>query len=366
MLKYEIRLAEPIINQEMVDAAIHALKHEQLLRGNSVKEFEDEFAKIIGCRYAVAVNNGSMALQISLLASGIKKNDIVATTPASFIATANAIMHINAKPLFIDISLDDYNLDPSKLEQALRKYDIKAVLLVHLYGNPADMDYILSLKDSTRFILLEDACQAHGACYNSKPIGSFGEAAAFSFYPSKNITVAGDGGMITSDDPKIAKVARIARDVGRYNGKHVMLGYTARLNTINAAIGKVQLKYLNQWLDKRHKLAMHYIDRLKNLDIILPKDYDNRKHAWHIFAIRHKKRDLLKEYLALKGIETKIHYPLPIHLEKPYRMLGYREGMLPNAERWSKTILSLPLHPNLTFEQVDYVIDSIKEFLERN
>ncbi len=366
MQEFKISLSKPIIDQEMIDAVTHALKDEMLVRGKSVVEFENGFKEFVRCKHAIAVNSGTTALHISLIAAGVKRGDRVATTTASFIATANAIRYVGAIPVFIDISLKDYNMDCKKLEEVVRKYKIKAVIPVHLYGYPVDMDEILRLKDYADFILIEDACQAHGASYNDRMVGSFGSAAAFSFYPSKNITVGGDGGMITTNDDEIAKIAYILRDVGRFNGEHITIGFTARMNTINAAIGKIQLRHLTKWLEKRNRLADYYLERLNLKEIILPPIEEHKKHAWHLFVIRYKKRDRLRLYLEKKGIEVGIHYKLPIHLQKPYRDLGYCEGMFPNAERWCREVLSLPLHPNLTFEELDYIIDSIREFVRAN
>jgi len=365
----KISLMEPILTDEMVNAAANALKNERFLRGKSVAEFEKEFAEYTGTDYAVAVNSGTTALHLSLIAMGIKEGDCVITTPATFIATANAITYVGAKPIFVDISLETYNIDTKKLEETIGNYKdkVKAIIPVHLYGYPCEMDEILEISEKYGIKILEDVCQAHGAEYNGKKVGSIGHAAAFSFYPSKNMTVCGDGGMVTTNDDKIAETVESLRDVGRSKTNsyiHEYIGYTARMNTINAAIGRIQLKYLEEWNEKRRKIAREYNKNLSGVgDLILPpKENSKIKPVYHLYVVRTKYRDKLKEYLEKRGIECGIHYPLPVHLQSPYRRMGFKEGMLPNAEKWAKEVLSLPMHPNLTKEEIEYIISCIEEF----
>jgi len=367
-----IHLMEPIVNEEMVEAVVNALKTERFLRGESVKIFEEEFAKYIGTKYALAVNSGTSALHLSLLAMGIKQGDYIVTTPATFIATANAAVYVGARPIFVDISLETYNIDTFKLEEVVKKYkkSVKVIIPVHLYGYPCEMDTIMEIAEKYNIMILEDACQAHGATYKNRRVGSIGDAGAFSFYPSKNMTVAGDGGMVTTNNDEIARIVDSLRDVGRSKGStyfHEYIGYTARMNTINAAFGKVQLKYLELWNDKRRKIAREYNKKLEGIgDIILPpRETDNIKPVYHLYVIRTKYRDQLKEYLEGKGIECGIHYPLPVHLQLPYKRMGYYEGLFPNAERWAKEVLSLPMHPNLTVKDIDYIVGHIEDFFKK-
>ncbi len=362
---------EPIITDEMINTAVNALKTERFLKGESVKKFEIEFANFIGSKHAIAVNSGTSALHLSLIAMGVKEGDYVITTPATFIATANAISYVGAKPVFVDISLETYNIDPQKLENTVKKYKnrVKAIIPVHLYGYPCELDAILEIAEKNNIGVLEDACQAHGAVYKGKKIGSFGDAAAFSFYPSKNMTVAGDGGMVTTNNDEIAETIESLRDVGRSKTKlylHDYMGYTARMNTVNAAIGRIQLKYLEEWNEKRRKIAKKYNKKLDGIgDLILPPKENSRiKPVYHLYVIRTKYRDELKRYLEEKGIECGIHYPLPVHLQPPYRQMGFYEGMFPNAEKWAEEILSLPMHPNLTKEDVEYVVDCVEDFFK--
>jgi perosamine synthetase len=366
-----IHLIEPILNEEMIKSVVNALRTERFLRGESVKRFEEEFGKYIGTKYALAVNSGTSALHLSLIAMGVKAGDYVVTTPATFIATANAIIYIGAKPIFVDISLETFNIDPQKLEEAIRKYKdkvrVKAIVPVHLYGYPCEMDAILEIAERYNLKILEDACQAHGAIYKDRRIGSLGDAGAFSFYPSKNMTVCGDGGMVTTNDDKIAEIVGSLRDVGRSKSNpyfHERIGYTARMNTINAAIGRVQLKYLEEWNEKRREIAREYNKKLGGIgDLVLPpRESSEIKPVYHLYVVRTKYRDQLKEYLERKGIECGIHYPLPVHLQLPYKQIGFREGMFPNAERWAKEVLSLPMHPNLTKDDIEYVVSCIEAF----
>lgn len=364
-----IYLSEPILNEEMINNAINALKTERFLKGESIKKFEEEFGKYVGTKYALAVNSGTSALHLSLIASGIKAGDYVVTTPASFIATANAIVYIGAKPIFSDISPETYNIDPYILEEKIKKYKkkVKAIIPVHLYGYPCDMDHILEIAERYDIKVLEDACQAHGAMYKGKRVGSLGIAGAFSFYPSKNMTVCGDGGMVTTNSEDIAKIVESLRDVGRSKDSsyfHERIGYTARMNTINAAIGRIQLKHLEEWNEKRRKIAKEYNKKLAGIgDLILPpKENSNIKPVYHLYVIRTKYRDQLKEYLEKNGIECGIHYPLPIHLQMPYRQMGFRERMFPNAEKWAKEVLSLPMHPNLTEDDIEYIVTRVDNF----
>jgi perosamine synthetase len=367
-----IHLIEPILNEEMIKSVVNALRTERFLRGESVKRFEEEFGKYIGTKYALAVNSGTSALHLSLIAMGVKARDYVVTTPATFIATANAITYIGAKPIFVDISLETFNIDPQKLEEAIKKYKdkvrvVKAIVPVHLYGYPCEMDAILEIAERYNVKILEDACQAHGAIYKGRRIGSLGDAGAFSFYPSKNMTVCGDGGMATTNDDKIAEIVGSLRDVGRSKSNpyfHERIGYTARMNTINAAIGRVQLKYLEEWNEKRREIAREYNKKLGGIgDLVLPpRESSEIKPVYHLYVVRTKYRDQLKEYLERKGIECGIHYPLPVHLQLPYKQIGFREGMFPNAERWAKEVLSLPMHPNLTKDDIEYVVSCIEAF----
>ena len=370
----KVPLMNPVCSEEMQNSALQALRSERFLRGKSVEEFENNFAKFIGVKHAVTVNNGTSALHLSLIAMGVKAGDLIVTTPATFIATANVILYLNAKPVFVDIIRDTYTLDPEQLELCLKKNKgkVKAIIPVHLYGYPCKMDEIKSIASDYGILILEDACQAHGAAYKKQKVGSIGDAGAFSFYPSKNMTVCGDGGIVTTNDKELSDKLRSLRDVGRASADpylHEILGFSARMNTVNAAIGKIQLKHLESWNNKRRMLARTYNELLEGIgDLILPCEEDTGQiiiPVFHLYAIRSKHRDSLKKYLETMGVECGIHYPIPVHLQPPYKKLGFTEGMFPKAEVWGKEILSLPLFPELSKEQVSYVASKVKEYFKK-
>ena len=364
----KIPLMRPVIDDEMVEAAIQALQNERLVLGESVFKFEEEFARYIGVKHAISTNSGTDALHIALLALGIGPGDEVITTPASFVASANCALHAGARPVFADIDMRTYTLDPSEAEKAVTGRT-KAVLPVHLYGHPADMGAIMDLAEEKGLFVIEDACQAHGAIYKGRKAGSIGHVGCFSFYPSKNMTVAGDGGMITTDDEEVAERAASLRNCGRSDWYvFERVGFTARLNTVNAAIGLVQLRRLDEWNEARRRIAELYRRLLSGLEaIVLPPRGDRGvKPVYHLFVIRTEHRDALASWLRSQGIECAIHYRLPIHLQPVYkRLFGFRGGEFPRAEELSRTCLSLPMWPGLTDDQVRYVCETIEEFFDK-
>ncbi|MHA1200320.1 MAG: DegT/DnrJ/EryC1/StrS family aminotransferase [Candidatus Heimdallarchaeaceae archaeon] len=364
-----INLMEPILDKEMLESATSALKNEFFLKGESVKKFEEEFAAYIDVKHAIAVNSGTTALHLSLLALGIGEGDYVLTTTFSFIATANAIRYTGAEPLFADISLDDYNLDISQLESIIKKKNgkIQAIVPVHLYGYPVNMDEINRIAEENNLKVVEDACQSHGGSYKNHKMGALSDSAAFSFYPSKNMTVGGDGGMITTNNSDIADKIKVLRDCGRSKNDgniHEEIGYTARLNTVNAAIGRIQLKRLDSWIEKRREIVEKYRVGLEGIgDLILPPiEKEGIESAWHLFVIRTKERNALLDFLKKEGVRCGIHYKFPIHLQPAYRENKYHDGMFPNAELAASQVLSLPLHTLLTDENINYIIEKIKSF----
>lgn len=368
----KIPLAMPVIDDEMIDAATNALRNEMLVMGESVHKFEEEFARFIGTKEAVSTNSGTMALSLAMLGGGIKRNEKVLTPTFTFIATSNAVIHAGARPVFADISLGDYLLDPAKAEERLKKGDVKAVIPVHLYGKPANMDRFTELKERYGVSIIEDACQAHGAYYGNKRAGSIGDFGAFSFYSIKNMTVGGDGGMVTLNDEDIAEKLRSIRDCGR-KGKyeHIYVGYTARLNTVNAAIGRVQLRKLDSWNERRRQIASVYREKLKDVEEIAlpPEDGAKSKSVYHLFVIRTRKegeREKLMAYLKENGIGVGIHYPIANHLQPIYRdLFGYRGGEYPNSEEAAANVLSLPMSPLLKDDNAKYVSEKIRKFYGR-
>ncbi len=365
----KVPFASPVMTKEMIDAAANALRNERLLLGESVFKFEDMFAKMCGTDHAISVNSGTTALQMVLLAKGMRPGDKVATSSLSFIATTNAFVPFGGVPVFSEVIENEYTLDPSKLKLDPKT---KAIIPVHLYGHPCRMDEINeAARKAGDILVLEDACQAHGAIYKGKRAGALGHAAAFSFYSTKNMTVGGDGGMITTNDPKLADTMKKYRNCGRNvkdgREEHDVVGYTARLNTVNAAIGIEQLKLLEGWNEKRREAAKKYDELLKGVgDLKLPpQPTKDVTPVFHLYAVRTAKRDELKKFLDSKGVGTGVHYWKPIHLQPIYKqMFGFREGMLPISERCFAEELSLPMFADIKDEQVKYVCDSVKEFFK--
>jgi perosamine synthetase len=363
-----IHLASPIIDAEMKAAALSALENEMMVMGESVFKFEEEFARYCGTKYAVSTASGTAALSITLQAMNIGQGNEVITTPFSFIATANSIVHSGADPVFADIEDSDVNLSVSKARARIGS-KTRALMPVHLYGHPSRIDEFHDLASERGLSLVEDACQAHGAEVNGRRVGSIGDAGCFSFYPAKNMTVGGDGGMITTNNEELADATRSIRDCGRdKNSKyyHGRIGFTSRLNTLNAAIGRVQLNRLDGWNEARRRISARYRKELESVrDIILPPaDRNFEKAVYHLFVIRTKFRDRVKKRLSDNGIETGIHYPRPIHLQVPYRQkYGYSEGAFPLSESLSNEVLSLPIYPTLTEGEVVRICDSLKKSL---
>ncbi len=358
-----IPLAKPVITSEMEEAAIQVLRNERLVMGESVFRFEEEFARFCGVKHAVSVSNGTIALQLTLQALGLSGPDTrVLTTPMTFVATANAVLHAQAIPIFADVFPTTALMTPHSFEEEANR--VQAVIPVHLYGNPAPLgDIRETLGDDTPII--EDACQAHGARIDGKRVGSVGVAGCFSFYSTKNLTVAGDGGMVTTDDDDLAAQVRLLRDCGRKSQyEHTVIGYTARLNTMNAAIGRVQLKNLDHWNERRRQIAARYSRRLSDLEGLgFPSTISGGESVFHLYVVTLDRRDELREHLARQDIETGVHYPIPVHLQVPYRQrFGLHEGMFPIAEAHSLHAVSLPIFPELTDEQVDQIAESVHSF----
>lgn len=363
-----IPLATPVLDDEMEKAALNALRNERFVLGEEVFKFEEEFARYVDTKYAVSTSSGTNALHLSLLSLGVSSSDEVITTPFSFIATSNAILHANAIPVFADIDAKTYCIDP---EETRRKTTsrTKVLLPVHLYGYPSNMSQILEIAEKNNLHVIEDACQAHGAEFNGRKTGSIGKIGCFSFYPSKNMTVCGDGGMITTNDKEVADRVAKLRDCGRKSKyEHDVVGYTSRLNTVNAAIGRVQLRRLDEWNRKRVENASIYSKLLSDIDeITLPPAGDSQiKPVYHLYVIRTRLREKLSEWLEGNGVQCGIHYPLPIHLQPIYRELfGFAGGEYPISEAVSQDCLSLPISSSLSNDDARYVCEKIHEFYKK-
>ncbi len=363
----KVPIASPVMTEKMVEAAANALRNERLTLGESVFKFEEAFARMCGVKYAISVASGTAALQLAIMAAGVKTGDRVVTSPMSFIASANSYVWFGGLPGFADVSERDYNLDPEKLRTAVDG-KTKAILPVHLYGYPARMDEINEFARTKNLLVIEDAAQAHGAKYKGKYAGNLSLAGCFSFYATKNMHVGGDGGMITTNDDKIADLCTRMRHCGRAKGSnyiHDIIGTTSRLGTVNAAVGLEQLKMLPEWNEKRRAAAKVYDAKLKGVgDLVIPplpgKDVEP---VYHLYTLRTKKRYELKAHLEKKGIGVGLNYEVPIHLQPIYKQLfGYKEGTFPISERMCNEVIAIPMFADITPEQQNYVVEGVKEF----
>lgn len=368
--QHRIPLAKPILDEEMSEAAIQALQNERFVLGESVYKFEQEFARYCGTKFAISTASGTAALTLTLLAISASRSEVV-TTPMSFVASANSIIHAGAIPKFADITIQTCTIDPRNVNQVLTERT-KAVMPVHLYGYPAEMDELCMIALDHKLTVVEDACQAHGAVYDGKKIGSIGHAGCFSFYPSKNMTVGGDGGIVVTNDESIAEAVLSLRDCGRIKGNkyiHDVIGFTERMNTVQAAVGRVQLRHLDEWNRKRTEIARQYDELLSDLSDVIstpPEGSSKIRPAYHMYVIKCQRRDDLLAWLEQRGVECGVHYPIPIHLQPAYQaMFGYKGNEFPNSERLCKEVLSLPIHPTLSREEVGVVSDRIHEFYNK-
>jgi len=346
-----------------IDTAIqNVINDTAFIKGEYVQKFEKEFAEFCGVNNCVSVGNGTDAIFILLKALGVDKGDEVITAANSFIATSEAITATGAKVVFIDCHPDFYTINPSLIEEKITK-KTKAILPVHLYGQPADMDSILKISDKYDLFVVEDAAQAHGALYKNKKTGSFGKGGCFSFYPGKNLGAYGDAGAIVTNDPDLAKNCRMLANHGRiekYN--HEIEGYNSRMDGLQAAILSVKLKYIDKWNRERRRVADYYDKHLNLHQIVKPKRQPNTEHVFHLYVIQAENRDELRNFLKEKGISTGIHYPIALPFLKAYDYLNHRKEDFPVAARLSESILSLPIYPELSEEQCRYVVDLIHEF----
>jgi len=360
------------IKGEILSATQRVYEKGRFILGEEVSAFEKEFSHYCGVRYGVGVGSGTDALYLALKAAGIGEGDEVVTVANSFVATALAISFTGAKPLFVDIDPKTYTMDPNHLELLLKHQKakgsgrkIKAILPVHLYGHPAEMDSIMEIANRYDLIVIEDACQAHGAKYGKKKVGSFGAMGCFSFYPTKNLGGYGDGGMVVTNHKRHDQNLRLLRCYGeRKKYEHILKGHNSRLDEIQAAILRVKLKYLDQWNGERRRKAKIYTQMLSPLGVVCPSEKKGVRHVYHLYTIKTKKRDSLQTFLKKRGIETLIHYPIPIPLQKAYRELEYHKRDLPLTNQWSRKILSLPFFPEMKESEMEEVAEGIRSFLE--
>lgn len=354
------------VGADLESAVINVLRSGQYVLGEGVASFERDFAAYCGARHGVAVNTGTSALHLALLAAGVGKGDEVITTPFTFVATVAAILYAGARPVLVDIDPETMTLDPSQVAAAISPAT-KAIIPVHLYGQMADMDPLLMLADRYGLAVIEDACQAHGAEYHGRRAGSLGLAGCFSFYPGKNLGACGEGGMLVTNSDTVARTARCLRDWGqqeRYH--HTAKGFNYRMDAIQGAVLGVKLKHLEHWTEQRRAHAAHYHRLLGGLNSIrLPIEAPGRRHVYHVYAISSRDRAQMRDALAAEGIQTGLHYPVPVHLQRGYADLGYRRGDFPVAERAADEVLSLPIYPELSTAQIEAVAAAVANAVNR-
>lgn len=353
------------IQAEVEPAVCEVLRSGRYVLGPEVAAFETEFAAYVGTKFAIAVNTGTSALQLAILAAGLKPGDEVITVPHTFTATVAAILYTNAKPVFVDIDSETFTMDPSQIEAAITP-KTKAIVPVHLYGQSADMDPILEIAKRRGLTVIEDAAQAHGASYKGRNCGSMGKLGCFSFYPGKNLGACGEGGAVTTDDAEAARLVRMLRDWGcekKYH--HELHGFNYRMDGIQGAILRIKLRRLHAWTEARRRHAATYDRLLGEAGLPIPRVPPHNRHVYHIYPYRTPNRDRVIQQLKVREIESGIHYPIPVHLQPAYAMLGYQAGQFPVSERIANEELSLPMFPELTDEQTRGVCEAVIE-IEKN
>ena len=364
----EIPLSSPDITEKEKTSVLEVLNSSILSQGEKIKTFEEMFCKYTGQKHSIAVNSGTSALHLAVKTLGLNEGDEIITSPFSFIASANCILMEKLKPVFVDIERDTFNIDPDKIEEKITD-KTRAILAVHIFGLPADMDKINEIAKKHSLQVIEDACESLGTEFNGKRVGSGNNTSIFAFYPNKQITT-GEGGMIVTSDDKIAELCRSLRNQGRnIKGDWLVyerMGYNYRMSELNATLGVAQMERLDEILNKRNKISELYESKLKNLSevktISVP---ENTKISWFVYIIKvnEKIRDKLMSYLESKGIQTRPYFP-PIHFEPFYKEMGYKEGDFPITEEVSKQTMALPFHNNLSEEEIDYVVEAISDFFK--
>lgn len=353
---------EKELDKELRQAFERVFERSWYIEGNEDADFEKAFAEYCSARYCVGTGNGLDALMLALKALNIKEGDEVIVPSNTYIATALAVTYVGAKPVLVEPDIRTFNIDPSKIEEKITDRT-KVIMPVHLYGQPCEMDAILSIAKKYDLFVVEDCAQAHGAAYGGKKVGTFGDVAGFSFYPGKNLGALGDAGAIVSNNKEIADKVRALGNYGSdYKYHHIYKGNNSRLDEMQAAFLKVKLPYLDKMNEERRRVANRYLTEISNKNIILPYVINDIVPVWHVFAIRCSRRDELERFLNERGIGTNKHYPIPIHMQKCYQELEIKQGDLPVAEEISATELSLPMYYGMTNEQIQYVIECINQF----
>jgi dTDP-4-amino-4,6-dideoxygalactose transaminase len=366
---FDLKAQYAELRSEIAAALDRVCQNASFILGEEVARFEQAFARYCEVKHCVALNSGTSALHLALLSAGVGPGDEVITTANTFIATAEAICYTGAKPVFTDIDPATANLDPALIERAITART-KAILPVHLYGRPANLDPMLEIAERHHLVVIEDACQAHGARYRGKRVGGFGHSAVFSFYPGKNLGAYGEGGALTTNDDFVAEFVREMRSHGeskRYF--HDRIGYNYRMDGFQGAVLNVKLKYLDRWTAQRQEFARLYRERLSGSRVRLPRlrlpeDDPQAESVYHLFTPWVQNRDAVREQLVLKGVQSAVHYPVPVHLQKALSYLGYKPGSLPHTEKACAEVISMPLFPEMSREQVIYAAETLGELLK--
>ncbi len=359
---FDLKRQYMYLKAELDGAFTNVFDSGNFVLGKNVRLFEEEFANYLDARFSVGVGSGTEALHLSLKACNIGHGDEVITVPNTAVPTISAISSAGARPVLVDVTPDTYTIDTKKIEKEITN-KTKAILPVHMYGHSAEMEQIMKLAEAYNLRIIEDACQAHGARYNGKTAGTSGDMGCFSFYPTKNLGAYGDGGIVVTNDEELYNKLLMLRNYGevkKFTSK--IEGFNSRLDEIQAAFLRVKLKYLDEWTNKRREIATRYQQLLFNSNVQLPSERQWAKHVYHLFVIRTNRRDALKDYLQEHGVGTHIHYPIPVHLQEAYKKLGYKAGDFPISERNAGEILSLPIYPELTTEEIETIAGLITEF----
>ena len=358
-LKAQYRSIKP----EIDEAVARVLDSCQFVLGPEVAEFEKDFASYCGTSECIALNSGTSALHLALLAAGVGPGDEVITVPFTFVASVATILYAGAKPVLVDIEPRTFNMNPDALQAAISPRT-KAIVPVHLYGHPADMDPILEVARKHNLVVIEDAAQAHGATYKGRSAGSVGDIACFSFYPTKNLGAYGEGGAVTTSNPEYARTIRMLRDWGQDRKYHHLLhGYNYRMEGFQGAILRVKLRHLERWIERRRAIVKTYNEQLAGLDVVRPAEMPWARHVYHLYTLRSDNRDALQADLLNEGIQTGVHYTTPAHLQPAYAHLGYGPNSFPESKKAAREVLSLPLYPELTESQVQTVLDALTEIV---
>ena len=354
------------IKAEIDAAVLRVLASAEFALGSEVAAFEQRFADYCGAKHCVALNSGTSALHLAMLAAGIGPGDEVISVPFTFVATIAAIEYAGARPVLVDVDRTTATMDPAQIERAITPRT-KAIMPVHLHGQPADMDPILEIARKKNILVIEDAAQAHGAEYKGRRCGSLADIAAFSFYPGKNLGAYGEGGAVVTSNDQYAKLVRMMRDWGQEEKyHHVIQGFNYRMEGFQGAILGVKLKYLEQWTEARRAHARRYSELLAPLGIEVPVEAPNTRHVFHVYAIRVPDRDRVQKEFQAAGIATAIHYPIPVHLQKAFAQLGYKPGDFPISEQLAATVLSLPMYPEMSEEQLREVVETVHGICRRD